>query len=67
MRTTNPPLRPHSQWIYSEPAPNLELTWSEKERVERMGADTSVVKKRHERNPVTQEQKRRPETPRHGK
>ena len=33
------------------------------ERVERKGAATSVVRKRnkkHERNPITQEQKRRP-------
>ena len=32
------------QWI-PEPVRNLELTYSEEERVERMGADTSVVKK----------------------
>jgi len=39
----------------------LELTYSEEERVERMSADTSVVKKNHERNTMTQEQKRRAE------
>ena len=32
-----------SQWI-PEPVAGLELTYSEEERVERMGADTLVVK-----------------------
>ena len=47
-----------SQWI-PESVPSLELNWSEEERVVRIGADrpTSVVKKKHERNPMTLEQR----------
>jgi len=58
-----------SQWILEapEPVPSLELAWSEKERAEQMGAETSVVNKKYERYPMTQEQKRRPETPRRRK
>jgi len=40
---------------------------SVRKRVKRKDADSSVVKKKHERNPMTQEQKRRLETPRQGK
>jgi len=50
-----------SQWIWiSEPVPRLELTYGKEGRVERKGADTLVMNKKHERNPMTQEQKRRP-------
>jgi len=42
-----------SQWI-PEPVPSLELAQREEERVERMIARTSVIKKKHERNPKTQ-------------
>jgi len=45
-----------SQWI-PEPVPSLELTYGEEERVEQKGADTSVVKKKHERNPTSWEVK----------
>ena len=51
-----PPLGPHVKWILS-----LEFTCGEEERVERMGADTLVVMKKQERNPMTQGQKRRQE------
>ena len=40
---------------------------SEEERVERKGADTSVAKKKHERNPMIQEQKEDEKKPTHGK
>jgi len=39
--------------------PPMELTCSKEERVLQNGADTSVVKKKHERNPMAQEQKRK--------
>src|SRR6218665_4146448 len=48
-----------SQWI-PEPVPGLEFTYGEEERVQPNGADISVIRK-HERNPMTHEQKRRPE------
>jgi len=53
-----PPLGPQTKWI-PEPVPSLELPYLEEEKVARM--DSSVVKKKQERNPMTQEQKRRPE------
>src|SRR6218665_2420628 len=45
-----------------ESVSSLELASCEEERVEQKGADTLVVKKNHERNPMTQELKRNPES-----
>ena len=45
-----------SKWI-PEPVPRVEFTYSEEESVDQKGADTSLVKRKHERNPMTQEQK----------
>ena len=42
-----------------EPVPSLELTYGEEERVERRGADILVVKTKHIRNPMIQEQKKK--------
>src|SRR6218665_3676651 len=47
--------------VDTEPVPSLELTFGEEKRVEQKGADTSVVKIKHEKNPLTQKQKIRQE------
>src|SRR6218665_354521 len=41
--------------------PSLELPCGEEEGVERKGGDTSFGQQKHDRNPTTKDQKRRPE------
>jgi len=52
LRIHTPPLGPQASGYH-----NQFQAYSEKEKVERIGADTLIVKKKHESNPLIQKRK----------